>query len=127
MKKIKNTVQSKMVALGASTFVLMVMPLVSHAKGISELITNVGSLLGRIVPIMMTLAVIAFFWGLIKYLFGEGGEGKGEGLKIMGYGILVIFVMVSLGGLVAFLQDSTGVNKSRTITPPCIGTNCNQR
>ncbi len=123
MKSLKN----KISALSASALMLVMMPVITHAKGINDLITNVGGMLNRIVPIMMTLAVIAFFYGLVKYLFGEGGEGKGEGLKIMMYGILVIFVMVSLGGLVAFMQDSTGVNKTRTITPPCIGTSCKQQ
>jgi len=99
------------------------MPLMASAGTLEGLAVRVTSLLGMILPIMMTIAVIAFFYGLAKYLFG-GAEDKGKGLGLMGMGILALFVMASLGGLIAFMQDSTGVDKTRKITPPCIWKNC---
>ena len=121
MKQIKN----KMAILSTSAFILVMMPVITHAKGITGLLINIKGWLDALVPMMMTLGVIAFFWGLVKYLFGEGSEGKGEGLKIMMYGILAVFVMASLGGIVALLKETTDVKDAKLRAPTiCSGPNC---
>jgi hypothetical protein len=57
---------------------------------------------------------VIFFWGLIKYLV-EVGEQKSEGLKIMFYGVIAIFVMVSLWGIIRVLQSTFGVQNNQAI------------
>ena len=121
MKQIKN----KMAILSTSAFVLM-LPMITHAQSIDALIQKLTRWTSALVPIMMTIAVIAFFYGLVKYLLGDGAEGKGEGLKIMMYGILAVFVMASLGGIVSLLRKTTGVNDGEKLRAPtiCSGPNC---
>ncbi len=126
MKQTKN----KLMAVSASAFVFVMMPMVAFAnthtdgpagRGIGNLIKQIGGWVADLIPIMMSLAVLAFFWGLAKWLFTDGAEGKGEGLKIMMYGILAVFVMASLGGIVAFLQRSTNTGQNTgVINAPCI-------
>ncbi len=120
MKQIKNVAKSKMAALGASAFVLMVVPFVTEAKSITEFLGTVKDWLDMLVPMLITLGIIAFFWGLAMYLFKEG-EDKGKGLNIMMMGILAVFVMASLGGLVKMLQDTTDTGGSNTLKGPCVG------
>jgi len=124
MKQIKKTTVSKTSVIGASALALMVMPVMAHAAGITELLETIRGWLNMLVPMLITLGVIAFFWGLVKYLFKGDGEGKKEGLNLMMMGILAVFVMASIAGLVAMLQDTTGAGSSRTINPPCIGEAC---
>ncbi len=54
-------------------------------------------------------ATAAFFFGLAKYIWAAGDEGKAkDGRSIMTWGVLAMFVLVSIGGIIGFLQQSTG-------------------
>ena len=55
--------------------------------------------------VVVGIALLAFFWGLVKYIFAQGSEtAKADGTKIMGWGLIALFVMVSVWGLVYFMQ-----------------------
>ncbi len=74
-----------------------------------------------LIPITMSLAVAAFFFGLVKYLWGSP-EDQSKGMKIMMMGVLAVFVMASLGGLVAFIGKTVGLQeRNSTLRSPCIG------
>lgn len=64
---------------------------------IFELITLI------VVPLAFTLALLFFFYGIAKYIWSEG-QGKAEGKSIMIWGVVALFVMSSIWGLVRFLQ-----------------------
>ncbi len=67
------------------------------------LITNAGALLNSIIPILITIALIVFFWGLIKYI----RSGKAAGAKdVMIAGLVGLFVMVSVWGIIRLAQDT---------------------
>ncbi len=70
-----------------------------------ELIDTVfiNGLLKPLVPFLIGLAVVIFLYGVILFMFSEGGEKKEEGKEYMFWGIIGIFVMVSVWGLVAIL------------------------
>ena len=55
-----------------------------------------------LVPLAFILALLFFFWGIAKYIRSAGSE-KDEGKKVMVWGIVALFVMASVWGLVAFL------------------------
>lgn len=75
--------------------------------------TSLGGLLTKFttelvnpaVGILMTLAVVAFFWGLVKYIY-SAGAGKDEGKMIMVWGVVALFVMVSVWGLVKVISNT---------------------
>ena len=60
-------------------------------------------LIDPLVGILMTLAILAFFYGLVLYIWNLRG-GKDEGKAIMVWGVVAIAVMVSVWGLVNLLQ-----------------------
>lgn len=100
--------------LAAGTLTL---PILAAAATILDTLALANTVLNALIGLFVTLAIIAFFWGLIKYLFGEGSEGKGEGLKIMFYGVIVIFVMVSIWGIVRLLQSTFSVTSTTPVVP----------
>lgn len=57
-----------------------------------------------LIPLVFTLALLFFFWGVAKYIWADG-EKKEDGRKIMIWGIVALFVMSTVWGLVAFLQN----------------------
>jgi len=77
------------------------------------LISYFGNIVKSLIPILLGVAVVVFFWGIIQYLFTDAKE---KGSKLMFWGIIALFVMVSIWGLVAFLQVEflTGL----PLTPP---------
>lgn len=68
--------------------------LFSNAEGI---ITNI------LIPLAFAVALLYFFWGVAMYIRSEG-TGKEEGKKIMIWGVVALFVMSSVWGLVAFIR-----------------------
>jgi hypothetical protein len=93
---------------GVSVYLL---PLIAGAQAtnVDTFLGNVTNWVSLLVGILITLAIVVFFWGLIKYLTAVGEE-KHNGLMIMFYGVLTIFVMVALWGLVRFFGSALGNN-----------------
>lgn len=89
-------------------------PMVAGAQNLNNidtLLENIGDLVSAALPIVVGLALLGFFWGLMKFIFSAGDEGEQEkGKKIMIYGVITLFVMVAVWGLVGFVADSLGVD-----------------
>ncbi|MFA6416299.1 MAG: hypothetical protein WCW56_02300 [Candidatus Paceibacterota bacterium] len=69
-------------------------------------ITNfVSTIMGPLLVAMVGWAVIVFFWSLFEYLQGDAAK-KGNALSRISWGILVLFVMISLWGLVSILTNT---------------------
>lgn len=77
-----------------------------------------GILFSAIIPVIFGLAFIAFFWGVAKYIFNAADATKRkEGSAMMLYGIIALFVMLSIWGLVSLLGGTFGVNIGIPILP----------
>ncbi|MEK7585031.1 MAG: hypothetical protein AAB455_00745 [Patescibacteria group bacterium] len=75
--------------------------------------TTTTKVLNPLVGIIMTLALIYFFWGVVKYLQSTGDDTKRkEGIGMMTYGVIALFVMVSLWGLVNVLKSTFPLDNS---------------
>lgn len=86
---------------------------------IIPVINDIITIVGALVPFMLTLAVLYFLWGLAKFVLAAGDEGAREsGRSIMVWGVIAITVMVSLWGLVALLQEIFNVNDSASYVAP---------
>lgn len=70
---------------------------------------TISGVLNGLIGLFITIALIVFFWGLIKYLAGSGQEGNAEGLKIMFWGAITLFVMVSIWGIIKLVQNTFDV------------------
>ena len=76
--------------------------------GVKDLIRAVGGLINPIIVILVGVALLAFFWGLAKFIFRVGGDEKAveEGKMIMKWGLIALFVMVSVWGIIIFIQEA---------------------
>jgi len=112
MKKIIYTLS--LLALSVSAIPV----LAATPKDFKSLVENVfiGGILRPIVPLLIGLGVVVFIYGVLILMFSEGGEKKEEGKQYMLWGIIGIFVMVSVWGLVNILSGSFQLNN----TPPVI-------
>jgi hypothetical protein len=96
------------------------LPALALAQTIDSVFVKVLTLINYLTIIVVALSVLAFFWGLFLFIT-KAGEEKSEGRHIMIWGILALFVMMSVWGLVSVLGNTFGV--SNTVAPniPGIG------
>ena len=86
---------------------------------LDTLTKQVGKAVGSLIPIMFALALIWFFWGLIKFIRSAGDPKEAaNGKNIMIYGVIAIAVMISIYGIVFWLQNLLGISNVPTVTPP---------
>lgn len=99
---------------------LFAVPLLVGAQGINNLITDVGRIVNRLIPIVIGLGVLMFIIGILRYLFAKDDVSKADSRNFMLWGIIALFVMVSVWGLVSILQTTLfgGVPTDRPPSTP---------
>ena len=100
----------------------VLLPFVASAATLLNTLALANTFLNALIGLFITLAIVVFFWGLIKYLV-NAGEEKAAGLTIMFYGILAIFVMVSIWGIIRLLQSTFSVTSTTPVIPQGIQIN----
>ncbi len=80
-------------------------------NGINDLLISFGRLVGTAIPITFALGVLFFFWGVAQFILAAGNPtAKEKGRSVMVWGIIALFVMASVWGLVKFLGDALGIS-----------------
>lgn len=80
------------------------------SQGIGGLFGLVGSWLKMALPLIISLAVVWFVWNVFRYMIAGDEEAKSKAKTDMIWGIVAIFVMVSVWGLVGILQSTFGTS-----------------
>lgn len=120
MKKIFN----KTALLLVVSFVPGVAFAVDTPGNFTELILIFVDLIIATLPIVAGLSLLAFFWGMAKFILNAGSEsGREEGKQVMKWGIIALFVAVSIFGILTFLYNEFGFSNSVNIGIPELPTN----
>ena len=84
------------------------------------------TLVTRLVPFAVGVAVLAFFWYLIVFIAkrDESADKKAEAMKGMAYAILALFLMVAIWGIIGFLANLLGVGVGGSVPIPGVPTPC---
>ncbi len=92
---------------------LVLSPVFVFAQQLTYVSTLLGSAEGivtKLIPFMLALALLFFFWGLLTTIFAKGDEDAiKDGRWRMIWGIIAFAVMVSVWGLVQILRDTFNV------------------
>jgi len=106
--------------LGSSAGLLFyAIPFVALAQttDIPELIGVFQGILNTLVPFIIGLAFIWFIWGVFRYVTAAGPEDKDKARDTIIFGLLGLFVIVSVWGLVNVLTGSFGIETGGTLEP----------
>lgn len=109
----------KKVILGALAFA----PALASAQTLGNLETllrSVGRLVDIALPIVVAIALLAFFWGLVRYIFAGADDDKQAGKKLMIWGLVALFVMVSVWGLVRWIGNALNIGQGDTVVVPTV-------
>ncbi len=92
-------------------FPMVVFGAVSDANSLFALVNEI---LGKVLPIIIAIAVIWFIYNVFMYAIVGDEEKKALAKNNMIWGIVALFVMVSVWGLVNILGGTLGLK----VTPP---------
>jgi predicted PurR-regulated permease PerM len=101
------------IGVGAAMFLL---PAVAFAQysitNSNTLFSAIESILNAVIPIIIALAVVYILWGIVQsFVRGSEDERKAGHMKIL-YGIIALFIMISIWGLVNILVNTTNLNNN---------------
>lgn len=83
------------------------------SQGLRGLICFAASLLRLVIPLLVGVALIMFIYGIIIYVINADSDDKRkEGTKSMLMGIIGLFVMISVWGLVKVLGSTFGLDNT---------------
>jgi hypothetical protein len=94
---------------------------VSQLKTLKDVIVNlvVGCVLYNLMYLMISASVVVFVWGVVKFIRSEGDD-KQSGREFMFWGLVGLFVMVTVWGLVSVLQGTLNITGTYNITPKTV-------
>ena len=86
--------------------------------GVLGLLAQAEDLINRIIPFIIALAVLWFLWGIFKFITNVGDpEKRKEATGMILWGVVGIFVMVSVWGLVNILVRSVNLDNTAPNAP----------
>ena len=86
---------------------------------INSILTQFRPILESLTAILITFSFIVFVWGLIIFIFNSGDEKVvSEGKQKMVWGVIALFVIISVFGLVSLLQRWTGASAGNQLPTP---------
>jgi hypothetical protein len=114
----------KKIILPCFIFSMVFVPILTQAQGatvrcslatnpkIQDVFNYMSCILNlSVVPLIFSLALVYFIYGVMQYVLNDADESKkAKGKQFMVWGIVALTVMVTVWGLVNLLGNTFGVN-----------------
>jgi hypothetical protein len=111
----------KKALLPISAYLLPTLAFAQDLGAFQTLVDSIGTIVQSLTPIVVALALLYFFWGLAKFILAAGNEvDRAKGRDIMIWGIVALFVMISVWGIVNLLDESLGLDTVDTVDVPSV-------
>jgi hypothetical protein len=86
--------------------------------GLLGVLKWIGALINQALPLIISLTVLVFVWGLFKLVMaGDSEDSRAEARGYITCGVVALFVMVSVWGLVNILIRSFNLQNSMPAMP----------
>ena len=89
--------------------VLSLFPQAAFAQGrntFQGLVARIYDLLASLVPLIISLTLVYFLWGIFKLVQSNSEDARKDAINIITFGVIALFVMVSVWGFVAILSNT---------------------
>lgn len=98
---------------------------------LGQFIIKIGALIKLALPIVAGLALLYFLWGIAQFIFkADSDKAREEGRQKMVWGIVALFVLISVWGIISslgyiFRVDTHSYGTNNTYDPGCDGSDEN--
>lgn len=109
----------KIISFGA---VIASVPFLAFAADAFSIIIVINKILSVIIPVLITLAVVYFIWGVIQYTVSTDEEKKKKARGAIIQGLIGLFVIIAFWGIIKLITNTFGVGPEQ-INPsaiPCV-------
>jgi peptidoglycan biosynthesis protein MviN/MurJ (putative lipid II flippase) len=91
------------------------------ASGIFRFLNLITDVVRGLVPVVIGIAVLVFIWGILKYVVAKDKSEQDEARNVIVSGVVILFVMVSIWGLVNLLGETLQLDTSAPPLPAVPG------
>lgn len=107
MKSILSSKNLKKITLQTSLF-LVTVPILASAEAydFGSLVAMFIDMIKTLVPLIVGLTLLYFIWGIFQLVRSNSEDSRKEAIGVITYGIVSLFVMVSVWGLVSILTST---------------------
>ena len=89
------------------------------ASKINDIITNMIGLVGKVAVLVWMIALVVFGWGIVRLIAAAGNQEEIKKAKgIIWWGVIGMFVLASIAGIIFVLQREFGIGGGGIIRPP---------
>jgi hypothetical protein len=77
----------------------------------ASLVNTFADLANSVILLLSGIALLVFLWGCTKFIFeSSSSEGHGRGKDMIIWGLVALFVLFSLGGILRFMREAVFPN-----------------
>jgi hypothetical protein len=69
-------------------------------------------IVAAIIPLIFAVAFFFFLWGVFQFMIATTAEKRKEGRQRIWWGLIALFVMVSVWGIIKILSDTVGTGSA---------------
>jgi len=92
------------------------MLVLAQGDNLNTVIVSIAKLIqDGVIPIIIGITLLVFLWGVLRYGMSKDEAERKDSLWIITNGIIVLFVMISVWGLVWLFAEFFGVNLNSPI------------
>jgi hypothetical protein len=91
-----------------AAFLLLILPsfALAAANNFAQLVGIVVGMIKSLIPLVIALSLLYFSWGLFLLIKSNSDSSREDAIKTITFGIVALFVMVSVWGLVQVLTST---------------------
>ena len=83
---------------------------------LSALLCKIGFLINAVIPILISLGVVYFIWGVIRYIISADADKKEDGKRVAIQGLIGLLLILSVWGIIGIVQSSFGLGTGGTVS-----------
>jgi hypothetical protein len=85
-------------------------------NNLNDIFTFISNTLNTLLPLIIAAAVVYFIYGIAMYVISGSEEAKDQAKSKIIYGVIGLFVMISVWGLVNILVNTFGLQNTAPTT-----------
>ncbi len=91
-------------------------------KPVNKLTNGIADIVTTLVPLVVALALLFFFWGLAQFIYSlnQGDAALAAGKRKLIWGAIVLFVMVSIWGVISYMQKTFEIKGGGSMDVPSV-------